>query len=107
MAEPAITEAEELRRQGRRGLVPCHAPIDARIVSPALLSVTVDPQSFVPIAPRTARLGRLDPAPVVRSQRAGPVQTVVLTGVAGRDGFEVSDSEIGRASGWERVCRYM
>src|SRR3546814_14362467 len=76
MAEPAITEAEELRRQGRRGLVPCHAPIDARIVSPALLSVTVDPQSFVPIAPRTARLGRLAPAHVERRQSAGPVQKV-------------------------------
>src|SRR6266481_5068679 len=56
MAEAAIAETKELRRNRRRRLVPFHAAVNTRIVLAALFLMAFSAKPTRPVAPGSTRL---------------------------------------------------
>ena len=57
MAEPSVTETEELGGQCRAWLIPAHTSVDARIGSARVFLMAISNEVFRPVPPCPARSG--------------------------------------------------
>lgn|SRR6266850_166659 len=89
MAEAAIAETVELRRDRRRCLVPFHATVNTRIVLAAFLLMAFGAKPTWPVAPGSTRLRGTNAFQISSRKRASSMERVGCTHVA-------------RAKSWER-----